>query len=163
MVLNTPCYKYLWLTMWFHTKRSKEMLKKLKSLILLCKFGSRAQKWRKIAKKNGSLNRNLLNFLYRYGIFWMLPGESSCPGGSKNVCQRGISPLAYIFYPDRGCLRPSYRRPKLTLILKSAKCGVTKKQIRSKFSKVVAASVFLTPYIFANVSQGTRMASSTLH
>ena len=46
MVLNTPCYKYLWLTMWFHTKRSKEMLKKLKSLILLCKFGSRAQKWR---------------------------------------------------------------------------------------------------------------------
>ena len=51
MVLNTPCYKYLWLTMWFHTKRSKEMLKKLKSLILLCKFGSRAQKWWKIAKK----------------------------------------------------------------------------------------------------------------
>ena len=51
MVLNTQCYQYLWLTMWFHAKKSKETLKKSKSLILLCKFGSRAQKWQKIAKK----------------------------------------------------------------------------------------------------------------
>ena len=28
-------------------------------------------------QKNGSLNRDLLIFLYRYGIFWMVPGESS--------------------------------------------------------------------------------------
>jgi len=51
MVLNTQCYQYLWLTMWFHAKKSKETLKKSKSLILQCKFGSRAQKWPKIAKK----------------------------------------------------------------------------------------------------------------
>ena len=51
MFLNTQCYLYLWLTMWFHAKKSKETLKKSKSLILLCKFGSRAQKWPKIAKK----------------------------------------------------------------------------------------------------------------
>ena len=39
------------LTIWFHAKSSKETLKKSKSLILLRKFGSRAQKWPKIAKK----------------------------------------------------------------------------------------------------------------
>ena len=41
-------------------------------------------------QKNGSLNRDLLNFLYRYGIFWMPPGESSCPGGVEYVWQRGV-------------------------------------------------------------------------
>ena len=35
-------------------------------------------------------NRDLLNFLYRYGIFWMPPGESSHPGGSEYVWQRGV-------------------------------------------------------------------------
>ena len=42
---------------------------------------------------NGSLNRNLLNFLSRYGIHLLVPDESSCPhcpGGSENVCQRGV-------------------------------------------------------------------------
>ena len=51
MVLNTQCYQYLWLTMWFHAKKLKETLKNSKSLILQCKFGSRAQKWPKIVKK----------------------------------------------------------------------------------------------------------------
>ena len=41
-------------------------------------------------QKNGSLNRDLLNFFYRYGIFWMPPGESSHPGGSEYVWQRGV-------------------------------------------------------------------------
>ena len=36
-------------------KKSKETLKKSKSLILQCKFGSRAQKWPKIAKKTDHL------------------------------------------------------------------------------------------------------------
>ena len=43
--------------------------------------------------KNGSLNRNLLNFLNRYGIFKMLPGESSCLDGSEYVWQRGVESL----------------------------------------------------------------------
>jgi len=51
MVLNTQCYQYLWLSMWFHAKKLKETLKNSKSLILQCKFGSRAQKWPKIAQK----------------------------------------------------------------------------------------------------------------
>ena len=50
-VQNTQCYQYLWLTMWFHAEKLKETLKKSKSLILQCKFGSQAQKWPKIAKK----------------------------------------------------------------------------------------------------------------
>ena len=55
MVLNTQCYQYLWLTMWFHAKKLKETLKNSKSLILQCKFGSRAQKWPKIAQKTDHL------------------------------------------------------------------------------------------------------------
>ena len=43
--------------------------------------------------KNGSLNRDLLNFLNRYGIFWVPPGESSCPDGSEYVWQRGVGSL----------------------------------------------------------------------
>ena len=29
----------------------------------------------------------------RYGIFWVPPGESSCPGGSEYVWQRGVDSL----------------------------------------------------------------------
>ena len=50
IVLNTQCCQYLCLSMWFHAKKSKETLKNSKSLILQCKFSSRAQKWPKIAK-----------------------------------------------------------------------------------------------------------------
>ena len=64
----------------------KNAKKKTKSLIILYKFGSRARN----GQKNGSLNRELLNFFYMYDIFWMLPGESSCPGGSEYVWQRGV-------------------------------------------------------------------------
>ena len=35
----------------------------------------------KTTPKNRSLNRDLLKFLNRYGIFWVPPGESSCPDG----------------------------------------------------------------------------------
>ena len=61
---------------------------------------------KKKAQKNESLNCNLLKFLNRYGIFWVPPGESSCQDGSEHVWQRG----------GRESLRPSYGRPKLTLI-----------------------------------------------
>ena len=44
-------------------------------------------------QKNGSLNRDLLKFLNRYGIFWIPPGESSCPDGSEYVWQRGVESL----------------------------------------------------------------------
>ena len=51
IVLNTQWYQCLWLTMWFHEKKSKETLETTKSLILLYNIGSRFQKWPKIAKK----------------------------------------------------------------------------------------------------------------
>ena len=52
MVLNTQCYQYLWLTMWFHAKKSKETLKKSNWLILLCNFCSSPQMWPKNTKKS---------------------------------------------------------------------------------------------------------------
>ena len=71
-------------------------------------------------KTNKSLDRNLLQCFYRYGIFWMLPGESSCPNDSEYVCQRGVEGV-----------RPSNGRPKLTVVSKKNRqhCGVTKKHI----------------------------------
>ena len=33
-------------------------------------------------------------FFYRYGIFWMPPGESSHPGGSEYVWQRGVEGIS---------------------------------------------------------------------
>ena len=51
----------------------------------ISKSGSRPQKSPKKKPKNGSLNRDLLKFFNRYGIFWVPPDESSCPDGSKYV------------------------------------------------------------------------------
>ena len=59
----------------------------------ICKSGSRPQKSPKKSPKNGSLNRDLLKLLNRYGIFWVPPGESSCPDGSEYVWQRGVESL----------------------------------------------------------------------
>ena len=70
-------------------KKSKETLKKTKSLIYYVNLAPDLRNDQKLPK-NGSLNRDLLNFLYRYGIFWMPPGESSHPGGSEYVWQRGV-------------------------------------------------------------------------
>ena len=76
-------------------------------------------------QKNGSLNRDLLNFLYRYGIFWMPPGESSHPGGSEYVWQRGVEGvLGWV----TGGLSLPYFPKKIQL-----KWGV-KKQIRPQLS-----------------------------
>ena len=41
-------------------------------------------------QKNGSVDRDLLNILYMYGIFYMPPSESSCTGNSEHVWQRGV-------------------------------------------------------------------------
>ena len=86
MVTNT---QYLWLTMWFHTKKSKKTLKNQSRWF---RYINSAPKLRNHQKslKNRSLNRDLLNFLYRCGIFWMVPGESLCPGSSEYVWQRGV-------------------------------------------------------------------------
>ena len=68
----------------------------MSQLLLLRKVeygGSRPQKSPKKSPKNGSLNRDLLKFLNRYGIFWVPPGESSCPDGSEYVWQRGVESL----------------------------------------------------------------------
>ena len=43
-----------------------------------------------IGKDCGSLNRDLLNFFNRYGIFKVQPGDSSRLDGSEYVWQRGV-------------------------------------------------------------------------
>ena len=79
----TFSYLYLWHTMWFHAKKLLKTLIFWKSLI----------RYVNLAPKNGSLNCDLLKFLNRYGIFWVPPGESSCPDGSEYVWQRGVESL----------------------------------------------------------------------
>ena len=46
-----------------------------------------------IGKDCGSLNRDLLNFFNRYGIFKVQPGDSSRLDGSEYVWQRGLESL----------------------------------------------------------------------
>ena len=89
MVLNTQCYQYLLLTMWFHTKKIKRSAQKRRSWFYHINSAPDLRNDQKSPKKNRSLNRDLLNFVYRYGIFQMPPGESSCPGSSEYVWQRG--------------------------------------------------------------------------
>ena len=62
------------------------MLKKTKSLILLYSTPEHRSD-QKLPKENGSLN---CDFLYRYGIFLVPLGESSCPGSSDYVWQKGV-------------------------------------------------------------------------
>ena len=63
------------------------------SLNSLCKSGSRPQKSPKKAQKTDHSIAIYSNFLNRYGIFWVPPGESSCPDGSEYVWQRGVGSL----------------------------------------------------------------------
>ena len=56
-------------------------------------MGFHAEITQKKSPKNGLLNRDLLKFLNRDGIFWVPPGESSCPDGSEYVWQRGVESL----------------------------------------------------------------------
>ena len=41
----------------------------------------------KVAENSQSLK------IAKYGIFWIIPGESSCPDGSEYVWQRGVESL----------------------------------------------------------------------
>ena len=86
-------YLYLWHTMWFHAKKLLKTLKFWKSLNSLCKSGSRPQKSPKKAQKTDHSIAIYSNFFNRYGIFWVPPGESSCPGGSEYVWQRWVESL----------------------------------------------------------------------
>ena len=52
----------------------------------------RPQKSPKIAQKTITQSQ-FSHFLNWYGIFWMAQGESSCPGGSDYVWQRGVGGL----------------------------------------------------------------------
>ena len=108
-------------------KQSKRILKKLKSLISQCKFGSRDQKWPEISKKTDHSIVIFSIFFYRYGIFWMPPGESSHPGGSEYVWQRGVEGV--LGWVTGGRSLPYFTKKTTT------KMQCQKKQIRPQFSK----------------------------
>ena len=42
--------------------------------------------------KKRSLNRTCSKKIYRYGISFMVRGESSCPNGLEYVWERGVGP-----------------------------------------------------------------------
>ena len=88
MVLNTQCYQYLTMQ-----KIKRNTKKKQNRWFYYVNLTPELKNDEKLQKKNGSLNRNLLKFLNRYGIFWVPPGESSCPDGSEYVWQRGVESL----------------------------------------------------------------------
>ena len=105
-VLNNQCYLYLWLPLWFPAKKST----KTKSLISLYKFGSRSQKSPKPVKKKITQLRSAPYFFSKVlcildGIWWILMSRRF-----RMCVPKG----------GRGCLRPSYGRPKLTLVSKKS-------------------------------------------
>merc|ERR1712209_299797 len=97
---------FMGISMAYNVISCQKVAENTQSLNSLCKSGSRPQKSPKKAQKNGSLNRDLLKFLNRYGIFWVPPGESSCPDGSEYVWQRGVESLQGPVLPARSWEMP---------------------------------------------------------
>ena len=108
MVLNTQCYLYLWLTMWFHEKNPKKHWKSQSRRFYYINWAPELRHDQN-SPKNGSLNRDLLNFLYVWQIL--------------DVTWRIFMSRRFrICMPKggRGSLRPSYSQPKLTLLSKKS-------------------------------------------
>ena len=95
----------LWHTMLFHAKKLLKTLKFWKSLNSLCKSGSRPQKSPKKAQKRITQSR----FTQIFELVWCILGATSWILMSRlfRICMAKGS---------RGCLRPSYGWPKLTLV-----------------------------------------------
>jgi len=89
-------YETLWLTMWFHAKKSKETLKKNQNRWFYNRWfynvnmAPELKNDQKSLKKTDHLIAIYSFFCIAYGIFWMPPGEFSHPGGSEYVWQRGV-------------------------------------------------------------------------
>ena len=96
--------------------------------------------------KNGSLNRVLLNFWYSYGIFWMPKGESSHPGSSEYVWQRGAEGVS-----GRGTGGRSlpYFQKKRSVFAVSQK-NSTPRIFGIELVHANHFYFFVTPHIFAN-------------
>ena len=97
--------------MWFDTNKRKEKLNQNQNRwFYYINLAPDPRNDQKYLKTDHSIA--ICSIFYKYGIFDMVLGKSSCPDGSEYVCMaKG----------GRGCSRPSYRRPKLTLISKKVK------------------------------------------
>ena len=91
MVLNTQCYQYVWLTMWFHAKKIERNTHKIKIADFTMQIRLPSSEMTKNRQKKRITQLRFTQFFfYRNGIFWMPRGESSHPGGSEYVWQRGV-------------------------------------------------------------------------
>ena len=79
----------------------------------------------KIAQKPITQSRFAQFFLNRYGIFWMVPGESSYLENSEYVWQRGVGSL-------QGGVTDSWSRPSFQ-DLAPANCGVKNQRHSANF------------------------------
>ena len=68
----------------------------LRIVIFLCYVSSRAQKSHEMAKKTGRLFAISKFSFDKYGIYWVVPGESSCLEGSDSqyAWLRGVGSLS---------------------------------------------------------------------
>ena len=85
VVLNTQCYQYLWLTLWFHTKDQKKPSKNQNRWFRYINWAPDRRNHQKSLKKKSITQSRFAHIFYSYGMFWMVPVESSSPGGSECV------------------------------------------------------------------------------
>ena len=162
--------------MWFHTKNQKGRYKNQ----------NRWFRYIKIAKKNDH-SISICSIFFWYDIFWMVPGESSCLGGSEYVWQRGVF-MAELRAADRGeryietisplftyCGRswPSFKKNRqhrgvkkkhISQNLRKWACHSLWEEVisvaRLTFEKFWEIHFFVTPHIFAN---GPHLVALTRH
>ena len=102
--------------MWFHAKKLLKTLKFWKSLNSLCKSGSRPQKSPKKAQKTDHSIAIYSNFwigMVYFGYHLVNPQWGFTRWYPKFLMSRGFRICMAKW--SRGCLRPTYNQPKLTL------------------------------------------------
>ena len=104
--------------------------KKIERNTQKCKFGSRAQKWPKIAKKKRITQSRFTQFFYGYGIFWIPLGKSSHPGSSEYVWQREVEGI--LGWVTGGRCLPYFQKKK------KLKCGVKKNRYGHNFQNIAS-------------------------
>ena len=66
MVLNTQCYQYLWLTMWFHAKKIKRNTQKTKIADFTMKWVKMENRWQKFYPPADSDRRDKSHLWWLY-------------------------------------------------------------------------------------------------
>ena len=137
MVLNTQCYQYLWLTMWFHAKKSRKKHSKTQNRWFYnVNSAPEPRNDQKSPKKRITKSRFTQFFVYVWYILdasrWILTSRRF------RIC---------VAKGGRGCLRPSYGRPKLTLVSVFVATAFAVSQKNNNL-KLVVQEVWMSPWWF---------------